>query len=250
MVMPLCGTFHYAGLASGTKIEQQTGGWKLTDQSGARRLEEAISPFSWKFLRRDVTRDDDRDPLRDNRLVGLEPILRISGRRLIIEARSRQQSQLRSASLDLAEALIDTMRGGDLLTLVRTGTADIGLSLLRRGELVFALGAVTVVPLGDNVRVRGGPALDLSEVRSGRWPREDTWVDVSVGAETLRLRRGEDATIGIHRFSVLQTFQEGMPGKYECLAVTSHVGCSHEAAACSAELLSGQNAGLDMVRWP
>jgi hypothetical protein len=143
------------------------------------------------------------------RLVGFEPTLRISGIRLILEAHSRHLSQLRSASLELDAALIETFEAGDLLTLVRTPTADIAVGVERQRRLIAAIGAVTVIPLGDMVAVVGGPTIDVST--PDRWPRSETWVDVSVSGETRRLHGGDDVTVRDYCVSVIRTFEDGVP---------------------------------------
>ena len=223
MVMPACGTFHYSGVVPDARAALESGYWTLEDQSGA-------------ALRAPTSQ------IRDNRLVGLEPTLRISECHLVLETTSRHRAEIRSASVEVDRSLIECLQGGDVLTLIRTGTADIGISVLRSGQLMVAVGAVTVTPLGDDVRVRGGP--DVEE-----WPRTDTWVEVSVSAETLRLRGGEATAIGSYRFSVVRCFQDGIPGRYESLALSLDGFCGHDAAVRSAELLSRPNAGLMMTTW-
>ena len=230
MVMPACGTFHYSGVVPGAKAALESGHWTLEDQSGA-------------ALRAPTSE------LRDNRLLGLAPTLRISECHLVLETASRHRAQIRSASLEIDRSLIERLQGGDVLTLIRTATADIGISVLRRGQLMVAVGAVTVTPLGDEVRVRDGPVVEHAMAGPEEWPRTDTWIDVSVSAETLRLRGGEATAIGSYRFSVVRCFQDGIPGTYESLAISLDGFCGHEAAVRSAELLSRPNAGLIMMKW-
>src|SRR5215475_14058502 len=99
MVMPLCGTFHYAGVVPDTRAERESGKWRLQDRSGAPLRTE------WKFWK--------RDDLFDNRLVGLRPALRIMRGRLTLEAAGRRRAQVRSASLKLDESFIAIFQGGD-----------------------------------------------------------------------------------------------------------------------------------------
>ena len=246
MVMPLCGTFHYAGVVPDTRAARESGQWQLQDESGA---EVRYRPW-WKVWKRDPTGDADLDALRYNRLIGLRPTLRISGGHLVLQAPGRPWAQIRSASLELAPSFIESSRGGDILTLVRTGTADVGVSVVRRGRLMVAAGALTAIPLGDDVVVRDGPTVDLSADGPERWPRLDTWIDISVSGEARRLRGGEGTTISDYMFSVVRCFQDGEPGMYACLAITLRGACPHEAALHSAELLARPNAGLTMSEWP
>ena len=229
MVMPSCGTFCYSGVVPDSKAALASGDWTLQDQSGA-----ALEAFT--------------SELRSNRLVGLEPTLRISKGQLVLETASRHRAQVRSAALEIDRSLIKGLRSGDVLTLIRTGTADIGISVLRNAQLMVAVGAVTVAPLGDAVRVRGGPVVEHGTGLE-RWPRTDTWIEVSVSDETRRLRGGEATAIANYRFSVIRCFKDGVPGKYESLAISLDGFCGHEAAVVSAELLARPGAGLTMRKW-
>jgi len=156
---------------------------------------------------------------------------------------------MRSVSLELNESLFESFQGGQVLTLVRTTTADIGASLLRGDQLLVAVGAVTATPLGGNVAVRGGPVVDYSTRGSEQWPRPETWVDVSVSGEVQRLRGGQETSLRDYRFSVVRCFQDGIPGTYESLAISLDGICSHEIVMHSAHLLARPNAGLIMTDW-
>src|SRR5262245_53971559 len=170
MVMSRCGTFHYVGVVPGTQAARESGQWQLGDESGAPPLGENESTDEANLLR-----------LRNNRLVGLHPTLRISGGDLVLEASGRLRSEVHSVSLELDPAFIESFEDGAVLTLIGPGTADIVVSLMRSGRLMAAAGAVTAIPLGDEVAVRGGPDLDFPHPE--QWPRRDTWVDVSVSGE-------------------------------------------------------------------
>jgi hypothetical protein len=237
MVMPLCGTFRYAGIVPDSESARESGRWKLKDQSGAAPVVKwGIFEF-WK-----------RDALRDNRLVGLRPTLRIADDRLILTASWRRRAQVRSAALELDRSLIERLQAGDVLTLVRTATADIGISLLRGGGLLWTAGAVTAVPLGQQIEVRGGPRQDFSKPGSHE-PRVDTWVDVSQSGHASRLRTGEESTVGRYRVSVLRSFRYGLPGTYESVAISLDGEGLHEASIRSAQLLCRPNAGLELTAW-
>ena len=210
----------------------------LQDQSGAAPLEKLESLKFWKH-----------DSLRDNRLVGIQPSLKISGGQLVLTAAARHRAQIRSALLDLDPSLLERLQGGDRLTIVRTGTADIGVSLLRVDELVWAVGAATVVPLGEAIGVQGGPTVEPSTRASHPWPRIDTWVEVSYSGQTSRLRGGNETTMGGYRIAVLRCFEDGLPGTYESVAISRSGMCPHDAAVRSAQLLARPNAGLELTDW-
>jgi hypothetical protein len=249
MSMPPCGTFHYAGLVPAAKTAWESGGWTLDDQSGAAMAEGVTRREGWKFWKPVSPRDDALHRLRDNRLIGLTPTLRLSNGHLILDAASRDRAQVASASLELDRSLIEIWRSGDTLTLRRTGTADIGISIVRLGQLIMAVGAVTVIPMGNDVIVRGGPVLNRSGDDLESWPRRDTWVDASVLGETRRLRGGEATTMGHYAISVVRCFEDGVPGSHESLAISLDGACAHEAALHSAALLARPNAGLVMTNW-
>src|SRR3982750_3432769 len=79
MVMPLCGTFHYAGIVPDSQASPDSSQWTLEDQSGAETASRIESGAWWKFWKRAPTRRDGFDRLRENRLVGLRPVGQITG---------------------------------------------------------------------------------------------------------------------------------------------------------------------------
>ena len=105
-----------------------------------------------------------------SRLVGHAPVLRVTDAgitpdpgpnrprvmrsRVTLTASSRQHAQIAAASFHLDEALFLNSRPGDLIHVTRTSCGGVGFSILRDGELVVAVGAVTSVPLGRSVRAR------------------------------------------------------------------------------------------------
>jgi hypothetical protein len=246
MVMPLCGTFHYAGVVPGLQVSQESGQWTFEDQSGAETVPPVDSPASWKLWKRLARPAGGHDRLRDNRLVGLQPVVRISGSQLILQAASRHRAEVRSASVELDRTLLEGLQPGDRIELVRTGTADIGVSVLRTGELLWAVGAVTTVPLGPILRVRGGPTMNSG---LDEWPRKDTWVDVSIEGDTSRLHDGEELNLSEYRVTLVRAFKDGIPGHYENVAVSRDSAGVHEAVARVARILGGGNAGLTMTAW-
>jgi hypothetical protein len=226
--MPLCGTFRYAGVVPADGPQSYR--WTLQDESGASAKAQG-------------------DPMFDNRLVGLHPLLQVSTDQLILRAFSPHRAEVSSAALKLDPDLIQSFRQGDVLNLVRTGTADIGISLVRRKQLIFAVGAATEVPVGEAVSVRAGSCLDSPKLDLEHWPRKDTWVDVAVSGETGRLRAGDKTVLGDYAISVLRCFEDGVPGTHECLAISLNEACDYAAAVRSAELLAVPNAGLVMNKF-
>jgi hypothetical protein len=214
MSIATAGTFDYVGIVP-TGGAQNGGTWQLRDQSGAALVETG-------------------DPLSDSRLLGLEPTLAISGTRLMLTASGPHRAGCAAASFFLDPAVIDVFQGGDVLSLTRTYTAEVGVSLVRADELVVALGAATQVPIGSDVGL------------GGEWlgPGDTGWMDVVVGGSTAQLRPGERATVGDLEITVLSCRKAGSPGNYECLAISRIGACSHDAAVRSAQRL-----GLAIRRW-
>jgi hypothetical protein len=141
---------------------------------------------------------------------------------------------------------MEVVRSGDVFHLVCTGTADIGVSVVRARQLIYAVGAATAVPLGEGLSVRGGGERNSSPSESGN----DTWVEVSLSGEVSRLRTGEKTSIGNYSISVLRCFEDGIPGTYECLAISLNGLVVHATAVTWAERLTKPNAGLVMTQWP
>jgi len=246
MVMPLCGTFHYAGIVPDSQASTDSSQWTLEDQSGAETASRIESGAWWKFWKRAPTRRDGFERLRENRLVGLRPVGQITGSRVILQAPDHERAEIRSAAVELDRTLIEGLRAGDRIELVRTATADIGVSVLRAGELLWAVGAVTTVPVGPGLQICGGPARNHV---SDEWPRKDTWLDVSIEGQTSRLHDGDELKLGEYRVTVGRAFKDGIPGEYENVAVSRDDQAVHEAAVRAARILGGSNAGLTMTRW-
>lgn len=102
----------------------------------------------------------------DRRLVGYSPCLQITDagltpdpgprrpsvmrRRLTLTAASPKDATVSAISFHVDRDLISLLEPGDDLHMSRTKCAGLGLSILRRGKLLAAVGAVTAVPLGDD----------------------------------------------------------------------------------------------------
>jgi hypothetical protein len=152
--------------------------------------------------------------------------------------------------MQLDPDLVLSFRSGDVLNLVRTDTADIGISLVRAGQLIFAAGAATMVPVGEAISILGGPVLNHAAIELDRLLREDRWVEVAVSGMAAHLRAGDETVLGNYRISVLRCFQFGIPGKYECLAVSLKGTCDHATVVRSAERLASPGAGLVLTNEP
>src|SRR5258708_7954694 len=71
-----------------------------------------------------------------------------------LRATSTHRASIAAFSFYVDRALTNAFRPGDMLYLTRTGCGGLGLSAVRAGRLVAAVGVVTAVPLGESVSVR------------------------------------------------------------------------------------------------
>ncbi len=151
-----------------------------------------------------------------NRLVGPNPMIRFWNDRLVLVASDKSNSTVRNTSFRIGDAVPVAARAGDRLYVVRTGCGGIGLSLLRDNQLVLALGAVTGVPLGNNIQVNREP--------KGSWLHEehlrDTWLEFEAGSEQVRLRKRGITEVGNYQIYVESCWEYGIPGTDECVSVS------------------------------
>lgn len=73
---------------------------------------------------------------------------------LRLEASGRRKASVRTAVLHLEATLLPSLRAGDELHLAGNSGGDVGVSVLRGGRLICAVGAITFVPLGDDLAAR------------------------------------------------------------------------------------------------
>ena len=224
MVMPLSWTFDYVA------VWKDAGGFSPPIQFVEQHPQDKVPKTG--------------DSMTDDRLVGPRPVLEVStgllGARLTLRATSREGATVQSPSLELAPELVASLRRGDVLRLWRGGNGGIGVTVMRHGELVVALGHVGWVPLGS-LRVRCGPTPDWPQ-----GPGPDTWIEVQVDDQVQRLRAGDDVTLGRYGIIVLRTHGRlfGV-GSDECLCIFNHDACSRSAALESAKIL----AAVGDLRW-
>ncbi len=207
----------------------------------------------------------------DSRLVGTSPTLEITdagltqnpgwirGRwrpevlrsRLTFRASERKSSAAGAASFYVDRSLISRLQAGDLLYVARTGCGGVGLSVLRDGRLVVAVGAVTSVPLGSTVDARC-PHEVITEAESLFRKLDSTFefcelpIELTVGGEKAILP-GSSSRLQGYEIYVLHGFYRGTPGVNECVAITASGSCPATAANASAQLLDAD--ALDVEQW-
>lgn len=250
MVMPPSGTFQYAGV-----VPEGSGTWRLTDKSGAASSEHGDSLF-------------------DNRLVGLQPSLKIIDAgltpdvrtspftgsvrpqvllsRMTLRADGKDRASVAAFSFCVDQALTNAFRPGDVLYIASTACGGLGLSVVRGGRLVAAVGAVTAVPHGESVSVRipsdviREAELVFSKLDS-RFEFPELPIEVRVGSERRVLYRGRPRIAGYEVF-VEHGFYPGTPGTAECAALSLMGSCPDTAVTCSAQLLEYSDLS-ELIHW-
>lgn len=253
-MIPLSGTFEYAGEVPVGYV-QTSGRWQLRDQS------EAGSSTGG-------------DSLMHDRLVGLQPTLKITGvgvtpdvrvspytgnvrpkvllSRLTLRADQKDRATVAAFSFCVDQALTRSWRPGDVLHVARTSCGGLGLSVVRGGQLITAVGAVTAVPQGRvvNVRIPWDVIREAECVVSRLDPGfefPELPIEVHVEAERRVLYRGRPR-IGGYEVFVEHGFYPGTPGTSECAALSLVGSCPETAAICSAQLLEYADLS-ELVRW-
>lgn len=263
MAIPPCGRFEYTALVPDNLASR----WQMREQSGSALSSEQRH---WELIR--AGQGDDR--LTGDRLVGLEPSLEIveagltpevrvspyTGTvrpvvllsRLVLRASQKERASVAAFSFCVDQSLTRSWMAGDVLQIVRTGCGGLGLSVVRGGRLVTAIGAVTEVPLGEQVKVRIPRAAveEAEHVFSRLDPSfgfSELPIEIQVESERRVRNRGR-LRIGGYQVFVEHGFYPGVPGISECAAI-SHVGsCPETAAICSALLLEHSDLS-ELVKW-
>jgi len=247
------GTFEYAGEVP-VGYPDASRPWHLSDASGA-----------------DFATGSDR--IR-NRLVGLKPTLEITSvgmtpdvrvspytgfprprvllSRLTLRASEQARAAVAAFSFCIDQALAQSWRPGDVLHMTRTPSGGLGLSVVRDGQLVTAVGAVTAVSHGRFVTVR--IPRDVLREAEGVVRRLDPEfefaelpIEIRVATETRVLYAGRPR-IGGYRVFVEHGFYRGIPGTPECAALSLVGSCPETAAICSAQLMEYADLSTT-IRW-
>jgi hypothetical protein len=217
-------------------------------------------------LREPLVRSADHD--RDRCLVGPSPLVRVTDAGLTPDASARRPRVLRSRitltapsrrHATVAEVwfhvdrtLLACSQPGDQLHLVRTACAGLGLSVIRSGALVVAVGAVTALSLGTNAaaRIPGDLITRVEAIFRERDPDfqlPETPVEVLVDGARSILSRGQ-RTHGPYHVWVAHGFLSGLPGTDECAAIWDERLCPKPVAQTSAMLMDHPDA-LSIQPW-
>ena len=250
MVMPPSGTFQLSGV-----VQEGSGTWRLTATSRAASSEHGRALF-------------------DNRLVGFHPSLemvdagltpgvrtspftgsvrpKVLLSRMILRADAKDGASVAAFSFCMDQALVRTFRPGDVSYITRTACAGLGLSVIRAGQLVAAVGAITAVPLGAFVKVRiPGDVIREAELVFSKLDSAFEFpqlpIEVAVGSER-RVLYGGRPRIGGYAVFVEHGFYPGIPGTHECAGLSLVGSCPDTAATCSAQLLEYSDL-TELIQW-
>ena len=245
-MMPPCGTFDYV-----TTVPERPAG----------------SLSEWEVRLRYPVKQTGSD-ISDRRLVGYAPRLRITDAGLTPDPGPRRPSVIRSLltltaaspkdatvsaiSFHVDRDLISLLQPGDDLHMTRTRCAGLGLSIIRRGKLLAAVGAVTAVPLGDDFQAH--LPFRLLEKASAVFAKADPEFEFDempiefVHQKQRRILFRQSCQLGPYAVFMWHGFLTGMPGTNESAAICEASRQVPAFASLSAQLLEADPAGL--TRWP
>src|SRR5678815_1067536 len=179
-----------------------------------------------------------------DRLVGHRPTIRFWRDRLVLVAAEKARSSLRNASFPIGDAVPLAAHAGDRLYVVRTGAGGIGLSLVRDKMLVLAIGAVTAVPLGMNIKVFKRP-----ESRGSMFSRlTDRWLEIHVEDEPANLRHRTVSMVKDYEIYIEHCWADGIPGIDECVSMCGVNDPAIKIASIRSAVLLG-HSNLKMTGW-
>jgi hypothetical protein len=202
------------------------------------------------------------NPFRDDRLAGYSPVVRVvpagmtpdepaSGfarvrpkvlrSRITLTPSESAHARAKSVALYVDEALTAAIRPRDVISISRTGSGGVGLSVVRDDKVAIAVGAVTSVPLGPSARARIPSDLirqaeDVFQQHDPQFQFPVLPVEIQIGGARRLLFSGGCIFEGYQLF-VEHGYYRGLPGIDECVAISSPRFCSDVVANCSAQLL-------------
>jgi hypothetical protein len=167
-------------------------------------------------------------------LLGHAPKIRFWSDRMAVLAADATLAAMKWVSFTVGDVVFLVAKAGDLLRTIRTGTGDLGLAILRRDELVVALGAVTELNLGPTIAASNG--LDFLQVCIG------SHVSSLRSRESINAAGGEGARYDVY---VERTSESGCPGVAECASIIrAGKAKATNAAIRGAVLLANERQGM------
>lgn len=235
MVMPLSGTFAHS---TTVPVDSQNAfPWEM----------KSLEPFAHSG-----------DPLVDKRLVGWSPLLyvreaglppnpmpsvpSVERSEIRLVATDKKYASCETASYFVDRVLLRVLRPGDVFHIARTCCGGVGVSAIREGKLVFAVGAVGAVPLGSEISVKIPHELltkaeEILRERDPEFAFPHHPIEICIGDRPKILYRGHLQMGGYHVW-VEHGFLPGMPGTEESVSITLDEACDWVAGSASAQLLA------------
>ena len=160
--------------------------------------------------------------------------------RLVATDKKHRSREMGSYFLD--QALVRALRSGDIFHIVRTDFGGVGVSAIRQGKLVFAVGEVTVVPLGSDISVKipynlVHKAEEIFRQRDPKFEFPDYPVEVCVGDSPKIWYRGL-VQIGDYHIWVEHGVIPCDGTIPESVSITLDEACDWVAGSASAQLLA------------
>jgi len=126
-----------------------------------------------------------------------------------------------------------------------TNVGGTGISLVRNGKLIFAVGEISAVPLGEDfvVRTPFDLALAAQKIFRGRDPKFQFLefpLEITYCGKP-RVVYGASLQMDGYHVAVMHGFRMGEPGTPECAAISHDESCDYIAATSFARLLSLQD---------
>lgn len=147
-----------------------------------------------------------------------------------------------TASYFFDKALLNCLRAGDVFHMAQTGSRGFGASAIRQGKLIFAVGEVSILPLGSGFTAR--IPMDLLEKatrvfrgRDSKFDFPEFPMEFRIGNISRIIYRGHVEMAGYH-VRVEDCFQPVDGAHPECVAISLDEACDWVAASATAQLLN------------
>jgi hypothetical protein len=156
-------------------------------------------------------------------------------------SQDKNYAERSSVSYYLDRALMSAMRPDDVFQMARTECGELGVSVLRQGNLIFAAGEVSAAQLGSTIQARVPGELiqgaeRLFRQHDPKFEFSELLIEIGSGEECSILFHGFVSRNGYHTW-VRHGFFPGVPGTAECVAISLNGACDHTAVCASAQLL-------------
>lgn len=161
--------------------------------------------------------------------------------RITLTAAGDPHALLPEIAFHVDKGLMTRLVPGDTIHLVGTDCGGLGLSIVRAGELIVAVGAVTHVPLGRDVQAHVpfdviSRAEEVVRERDPGFEFPELPIEISVNGARRMLFAGY-RTLGEYAIFARHGFFIGVPGTDVCASICRKGACSPQAAQASAMLL-------------